>query len=109
MKILVRQAIIADPGSTFNGQVTDILIHGDKIIKIATKITDPADEVITAPGLVVSPGWVDIFADFADPGYEFRETLETGAAAAAAGGFTHVFVVPNTNPVIDNKAQVTYI
>jgi dihydroorotase len=109
MKILVRQATIADPGSSLNGQVRDILIDGDKIQKIAPKITDHADETIEANGLTVSPGWVDIFADFADPGYEFRETLETGADAAAAGGFTQVFVVPNTKPVTDNKAQVEYI
>jgi dihydroorotase len=109
MKILVRQATIADPGSSFNGQVADILIHEGKITRIAPGITDPADEVISAKGLVVSPGWVDIFADFADPGYEFRETLESGAAAAAAGGFTQVFVVPNTKPVTDNKAQTEYI
>jgi dihydroorotase len=109
MKILVRQATVADPGSPFNGQVIDILIHGDKIVRIAGKITEPADETIEAPGLVVSPGWVDIFSDFADPGYEFRETLESGAASAAAGGFTHVFVLPNTKPVTDNKAQTEYI
>ncbi len=52
---------------------------------------------------------MDVFANFADPGYEFKETLETGAAAAAAGGYTDVFVIPNTNPVIHNKAGVEYI
>ncbi len=109
MKILVRQATIADPGSPFNGQVSDIFITGTKITRIAASITDAADEVIDVPGLLVSPGWVDIFADFADPGYEYRETLESGAAAAAAGGFTRVFVVPNTQPVVESKTQVEYI
>lgn len=109
MKILVRQAMIADPNSALNGQVTDLLIDGEQIIKIAPHITETADEVIEATGLTVSPGWVDIFAHFCDPGYEYKETLETGAAAAAAGGYTHVFVLPNTQPIADNKTQVEYI
>ena len=109
MKILVRQALIADPNSPFNGQVMDILINGDQISKIATKITEKAEKVIQASGLIVSPGWIDIFTNFCDPGYENKETLETGANAAAAGGFTQVFVLPNTKPVVDNKTQVEYI
>ncbi len=109
MKILVRQALIADPNSAFNGQVTDILIDGEQISKIAAHITETADEVIEITGLTVSPGWVDPFSHFCDPGFEYKETLETGAAAAAAGGYTHVFVLPNTKPVVDNKTQVEYI
>lgn len=109
MKILVRQATIADPNSSLNGQVADLLINGNLVSKIASHISDAADEVIEADGLVVSPGWVDVFAHFADPGYEYKETLETGAAASAAGGFTHVFVLPNTQPVVDNKTQAEYI
>ena len=109
MKILVRQATIADPDSPFNGQVTDILIDGERIVKIASPISEKADEIIEAAGLIVSPGWVDIFSHFCDPGFEYKETLETGAAAAAAGGYTQVFVIPNTQPVVENKTQVEYI
>jgi dihydroorotase len=109
MKILVRQATIADPDSSLNGQVMDLLINGNLVSKIASHITDAADEVIEAEGLLVSPGWIDLFSHFADPGYEYKETLETGAAAAAAGGFTQVFVLPNTQPVVDNKTQTEYI
>jgi dihydroorotase len=109
MKILVRQATIADPGSPLNGQVLDIFIDGNKIARLSPSIADAADQVIDIPGLLVSPGWVDIFADFADPGYEYRETLVSGAEAAAAGGFTRVFVIPNTKPVVENKTQVEYI
>jgi dihydroorotase len=65
--------------------------------------------VVNAEALHVSQGWVDIFADFSDPGYEHKESLETGAFAAAAGGFTHVFLVPNTSPAIHSKSQVEYI
>ena len=109
MKILVRQAVIADPNSSFNGQATDILIDGAVITKIAPKISDSFDELIEAEGLTVSPGWIDIFSHFCDPGLEYKETLETGANAAAAGGFTQVFVIPNTQPVVDSKTQVEYI
>ena len=79
MKILVKQAVIADPNSPFNGQVTDILINGELITKIATKIDETADTIVDAAGLSVSPGWVDIFSHFCDPGFEYKETLETGA------------------------------
>ncbi len=109
MKILIRQAVIADPDSNFNGQVIDILVMDGQIIKMSSRIPDAADEIIEADGLTVSSGWIDIFSHFCDPGYEYKETLETGANAAAAGGFTQVFVLPNTKPVVDNKTQVEYI
>ena len=109
MTILIKQARIVDPSSPFNGQITDIFIDNGIISKIAKKIQDKADKTIEITGLHVSPGWMDVFANFADPGYEFKETLETGAAAAAAGGYTDVMVVPNTNPSIHNKSNVEYI
>ncbi len=109
MKILVRQAHIADPDSPHHGKVTDIFIHEGIITRIGNGITDTADQVIEAAGLTITAGWVDIFAHFCDPGFEYKETLETGGAAAAAGGYTHVFVLPNTQPVVDSKSQAEYI
>lgn len=109
MKILIKQARIVDPLSPHNGQITDILIENGTFSKIASSIDEKADKIIEAKNLCVSPGWVDVFANFADPGYEYKETLETGAAAAAAGGYTDVFIIPNTNPVIHNKAAVEYV
>ncbi len=109
MKILIKQARVIDPHSPFNGQTADIFIENGIISKISHSISEKADKEINIAGLHVSPGWVDVFANFADPGYEFKETLETGAAAAAAGGYTDVFVIPNTNPVIHNKSGVEYI
>ncbi len=106
MKLLIKQARVIDPSSPFNNQVTDIFIENGIITQIGNKITAKADQEISIDGLHVSPGWVDVFANFADPGYEFKETLETGAATAAAGGFTDVLIIPNTNPVIHNKAGV---
>ncbi|MBI3137983.1 MAG: dihydroorotase [Sphingobacteriales bacterium] len=109
MKILIKQARITDPNSPHNGQIADIFIENGTITRIAAGITEKADKVIEREGLFVSPGWVDVFANFADPGYEFKETLETGAAAAAAGGYTDVMIIPNTNPAIHNKSAVEYI
>ncbi len=109
MTILIRKAIITQPGSSFNGQQKDILVAGGVIVSIEDNITEKADTIIEREGLQVSPGWVDIFAHFCDPGYEYKETLQTGANAAAAGGYTHVFVLPNTNPVVHSKSQVEYI
>ncbi|MEI8075898.1 MAG: dihydroorotase [Bacteroidota bacterium] len=109
MKILIRQATIIDEQSPFNGLIKDILVEKDQIIAIADHIKESADQIIESPDLLVSVGWVDTFAHFCDPGIEYKETLETGSEAAAAGGFTHVFVLPNTDPVVDNKSQVSYI
>jgi dihydroorotase len=109
MTILIKQARVVDPSSPLNGQITDIFIENGIISKIGNNITGKADKTIEINGLHVSPGWMDVFANFGDPGYEFKETLETGAAAAAAGGYTDVMVIPNTNPVIQSKANVEYI
>lgn len=109
MKVLIKQAHISCSSSPFHGQVKDILIEDGNIQKIADTITENADEIIADDQLYVSIGWMDIFANFADPGFEHRENIETGAAAAAAGGFTDVMILPNTNPVVSSKSQVEYI
>jgi len=112
MKILLKQVTIADPLSPFNGSVKDILIVNGIVSRVADTITNEhgaEDDIQIVTGGTLSPGWVDIFSHFCDPGFEYRETLESGAAAAAAGGFTQVFVLPNTNPCVQNKSQVEYI
>jgi dihydroorotase len=109
MKLLIKQAYITDPLSSHNGTIQDILIENGLIRNIASGVNEQADQVIEQKGLRISPGWVDIFSNFADPGFEFKETLETGSAAAAAGGFTDVFLIPDTYPVTDNKSQVEFI
>ncbi|HUR66833.1 MAG TPA: dihydroorotase [Chitinophagaceae bacterium] len=109
MKLLIKQARIVDPLSPFNGQTTDILIEDGIITQVGNKITVKTDREIRFEELHVSPGWVDVFANFADPGYEFKETIETGAAAAAAGGYTDVMLIPNTKPVVHDKSGVEYI
>jgi len=109
MKILIKQACIVDPTSPFNGQIIDIFIENGIVKQIGKNLTLSADQEVNIEGLHVSPGWMDVFSNFADPGYEYKETLETGAQAAAAGGYTDVIVIPNTNPVIHNKANIEYI
>jgi dihydroorotase len=109
MTILLRQVKIADTKSPFNGLVKDILLQDHQIISISDKYKGEADQTIELKNAFVSPGFVDPFVHFCDPGMEHRETLDSGAAAAQHGGFTTVFVIPNTQPVIDTKSQVTYI
>lgn len=109
MKLLLKQATILDAASPYNGSIKDILITGGIIERIADSIVITDCKTISANGLMVSNGWVDIFSHFNDPGFEYKETLETGANAAAAGGFTHVFVLPDTQPIIGSKTAVEYI
>src|ERR1700712_5107932 len=110
MNILLKKFIIADPQSIHNGTVKDIFVAKGTVAIIADNISEQADEIQEGnSNTFISPGFVDPFAQFADPGFEHRETLESGANAAAKGGYTQVFVMPNTSPVINNKSGVEYI
>src|SRR6478672_6558676 len=107
MKVLLRSVIITSSSGHSNS--TDILIENGVITAIENGINVMADQVIEKENLHVSAGWMDCFADFCDPGFEQKETLESGCNAAAAGGYSEVMLVPNTNPPIHNKSQVEYI
>ena len=109
MKHLLQQVVINDPRSPHNGTRQDILVEDGRIAAIGADLQADDAQKIQVDGLAVTPGFVDPFAHFNDPGAEHKETLESGAAAAAAGGFTHVFVLPNTKPAIDSKTQVEYV
>ncbi len=109
MKFLLKQVYIIDSGSPYHHSRKDIFIKDGIIIQVSDIIDEKADQTLQGDNLHVSGGWIDTFAHFCDPGFEFRETLQTGSAAAAAGGFTTVFVIPNTKPVVDAKSQVEYI
>lgn len=108
MNVLIRQATVVDPTSPFHLQPADIFLQNGFIASVSPYFTGAFDREITYPGLFVSPGWVDPFVHFWDPGHEQKETLQTGAAAAAAGGFTDVLLLPNTLPAIHNRAAVEY-
>ena len=109
MKVLIKNATIHSPSSPLHGKIKSIIIENGIISKIDDELQVPADEIIEVKDLSVSAGWMDCFANFCDPGQEFKETLESGANAAAAGGFTEVMLIPNTQPVVSDKSQVEYI
>ncbi len=110
MDIIIRSARVIHPGSKYHNKVVDILISNGKIKKIAAKITDaPKAKEVSSKNLHVSLGWVDMNANFYDPGFEHKETVESGCRAAAFGGYTHVCVMPVTAPVTQNKAQIDYL
>lgn len=110
MEIIIRAARIIDTGSPFHNQVKDIFISNGRIKKIASKIQNTGNaKEIKLDNLHVSLGWVDMNTFLADPGLEHKETIETGCAAAAFGGFTHICAMPNTQPVTQTKSQVEYI
>jgi dihydroorotase len=109
MKILIKQATILDTRSSLLNKKMDILVT-DGIIEAIENSIDSADaQVLVGENLVVSQGWVDLKANFCDPGEEHKETIDSGLDAAAFGGYTHVAVLPSTHPVVDGKTQVEYI
>ncbi|MBI1837923.1 MAG: dihydroorotase [Flavobacteriia bacterium] len=109
MKILIKKAQILDSTSSFFNQTLDILIENGIISKIEKSITDNDAKLIEGKDIAISQGWVDLKANFCDPGEEHKETIESGLQAAAFGGYTHVAILPSTHPVVDGKTQVEYI
>ncbi len=87
----------------------DILTENGKIVKIAENITDAKAETVDAAGLTVFPGFIDMHVHLREPGFEYKEDIASGSAAAVAGGFSQVCCMPNTDPVCDNAAVVGYI
>ncbi len=109
MRWLIKSAQIVDPGGKHHGKKRDVLIEDGVITSVKASIQDAKAESIVLKNLHLSPGWVDTKANFRDPGDEDKEGLINGLDAAASGGFTHVVLMPGTNPVIDNKGQVEYL
>lgn len=109
MKVLIKNATLISPSTPLHGKIKSIFIDDGIISRIGSNLKVDADQTINIKGLCVSLGWMDCFANFCDPGQEFKETLATGANAAATGGFTEVMLIPNTQPVIYSKSQVEYI
>ncbi|WP_299335246.1 dihydroorotase family protein [uncultured Psychroserpens sp.] len=110
MNVLVKSATIVDPKSDFHNQTVDILIEKGTISHISKRIQNPKDyKEIRLDNLHVSQGWFDSSVSFGEPGFEERETIENGLKAAALSGFTAVAVNPNTNPVIDSYADISFL
>ena len=99
--ILIKNGRVTDPKSKVDS-VMDILIDGETIRNVRAGLPDTdCDTVIDASGMVVAPGLVDVHVHFRDPGLTYKEDIQTGAAAAAAGGFTTVVCMANTKPPVD--------
>ena len=105
MRILIKKGRILNPDKN-EDFVGDILVENDIIVKKASDINEDADVIIDADGCFVMPGLIDLHVHFRDPGFEYKETLKTGAEAAAKGGFTSVCTMPNTKPVMDSPERV---
>ncbi len=108
MNLLITSATVIDPRSKHHQQVTDILIEDGVIKQIATGIKSSA-EVIDATGKYVSPGFFDLNCNIGELGLETKEDLQTGTQAAAAGGFTGLALMPNTQPPVHSKSEVEFI
>lgn len=107
--IVLRGGRILDPSRNVD-EIGDILVSDGQIESIGRRISPNEDhEVIDCDGLIVSPGFIDVHCHLREPGREDVETIATGARAAAAGGFTAVCAMPNTDPVTDNQAAVGFI
>jgi len=115
LKTLLTGARVIDPSQGLD-RVTDVLIEDSKIAGTGPLLksggvqkSDPDLSIIDLKGMTLVPGLIDMHTHFRDPGFEYKETVESGSAAAAAGGFTAVACMANTNPVNDNRAVTDYI
>ncbi len=109
--LIIKNGKIIDPASGME-QVGDVAAENGKIVQLGGTFsgkTGASDTVIEAEGLTVAPGLIDTHVHFRDPGYTYKEDIYTGAHAAAAGGFTTVVCMANTNPAADNVETVSYI
>lgn len=108
MKLLIRQGRVVDPVGGIGG-VMDVLIEDGKIVMIGSNLQESGTHVIDAQGMVISAGFVDMHVHLREPGFEYKENIDTGRAAAAAGGFTAVAPMANTRPTTDSPETIRYI
>ncbi|MGD0584909.1 MAG: dihydroorotase [Oryzomonas sp.] len=109
MNLLIKNGRVIDPSQNFD-DVADVLVEAGLVKEIGKNLKAPAGvETVDAAGKYVVPGLVDMHVHLRDPGLEYKEDIVSGTRAAAAGGFTSIACMPNTKPVIDNKAVASYI
>ena len=107
--VLLKGGRLLDP-STRTDAIGDILLRDGKIESVGGNLSAPEGAtVVDCTGKVVSPGFIDVHCHLREPGREDVETIATGARAAAAGGFTAVCAMPNTDPVTDNQAAIGFV
>ena len=108
MTILIQNGQVINPATGMN-EVADVLVENGVVSKIEKGIKEKADRKINAKGCFVMPGFIDMHVHLRDPGFEEKETIETGCRAAAHGGYTTILAMPNTKPVVDNPDVVNYV
>jgi len=108
MPMVIKNGRVIDPASQTD-HTADVLIADGRIAGVAKNLEAPDGEVFDATGMVVAPGFIDMHVHLREPGFEHAETIESGARAAAAGGFTSVCAMPNTKPVNDSATVTSYI
>ncbi|NLW92280.1 MAG: dihydroorotase [Syntrophomonadaceae bacterium] len=108
MRLLIKSGQVIDPVNGIN-EVMDLLVEDGKIIAVENKIESKEAVVIDATGKYVCPGFIDMHVHLREPGFEYKEDINSGSRAAAAGGFTTICCMPNTNPVIDNAAVASFV
>jgi dihydroorotase len=108
--LLIRNGHLIDPVARVDA-LMDVLLRDGQVAEIAppNKIRGGADEKFEAKGLIVAPGFIDLHVHLREPGQSYKETIASGTAAAAAGGFTTVCCMPNTTPVLDSPEWVTWV
>jgi dihydroorotase len=108
--LLIRGGHVIDPAAGID-ELMDVLLRDGRVAEIAlpNKIRGGVDEKFEAKGLIVAPGFIDLHIHLREPGQSYKETIATGTAAAAAGGFTSVCCMPNTHPVVDSPEWVTWM
>ncbi|MFA6260247.1 MAG: dihydroorotase [Bacteroidia bacterium] len=111
MKLIITQATVCDPQSAYHGKRCDVFLQNGLIQEISPsgKMKQSGVKVMNATGQTLSPGFVDMRASLRDPGFEQKETLDSAARAAAAGGFTTLACLPNTQPTVQTKADIEFI
>ncbi len=107
-KLLIKNGRLIDPATMHDGPA-DVLIENSEIAAVGENLEASDAEILDATGLVVAPGFIDIHVHLREPGLTHAETIDTGARAAAAGGFTRVCAMPNTDPVNDSATVTGYI
>ena len=105
MTLLIKNGHVLDPATETDEEI-DIFIEDGKIAKRGKKLKCKAERVIDAAGSYVMPGFIDLHVHLREPGFEYKETIRTGAMAAARGGVTTICPMPNTKPVIDSPDRV---
>lgn len=112
MKTLIANGYLIDPASKQEGK-RDLLISDGKVLELGKDLQEKYKgedmEVIDATGLIVAPGLVDIHSHFRDPGFTYKEDIESGSRAAARGGYTSIVLMANTKPAVDNEETLNYV